>query len=138
PEASINIVMARTLDASGTDLGATMFFVDMDAPGFRVDRILDTIDTNSPGGHAEVSFNAVHVRAIAYWVGSAKDFAPRRCGSGRLACPIACAGSARRADVTPSPPNTPGGATRLAARSANIRESASCWPTMKLICICRA
>ena len=61
PEASINIVMARTLDAKSVDLGATMFFVDMDAPGFRVDRMLETIDTNSPGGHAEVSFEGVHV-----------------------------------------------------------------------------
>jgi acyl-CoA dehydrogenase len=61
PEASINIVMARTLDATGADLGATMFLVDMDAPGFRVDRMLDTIDSNSPGGHAEVSFAGVHV-----------------------------------------------------------------------------
>src|SRR6202453_1584083 len=34
PEASINIVMARTLDPMGQDLGATMFFVDMDAQGF--------------------------------------------------------------------------------------------------------
>jgi acyl-CoA dehydrogenase len=56
PEARINIVMARTHNTAGTDLGATMFFVDMDAPGFRIDRILETIDTNSSGGHAEVSF----------------------------------------------------------------------------------
>src|ERR1700733_7673237 len=61
PDASINIVMARTLDATGMDLGATMFLVDMDAPGFRVDRMLDTIDSNAPGGHAEVSFADVHV-----------------------------------------------------------------------------
>lgn len=61
PEAAINIVMARTLDATGSDLGATMFLVDMDAPGFRVERMLETIDTNSPGGHAEISFKDVHV-----------------------------------------------------------------------------
>ena len=52
--AAFNIVMARTLDPAGKDLGATMFLVDIDAPGFRVDRMLDTIDSNSPGGHAEV------------------------------------------------------------------------------------
>jgi acyl-CoA dehydrogenase len=61
PDATINIVMARTLDVTGTDLGATMFLVDMDAPGFRVERMLETIDTNSPGGHAEASFGDVHV-----------------------------------------------------------------------------
>jgi acyl-CoA dehydrogenase len=63
PDASINIVMARAIDATGVELGATMFFVDMDAPGFRVERMLDTIDSNSPGGHAEVSFGDVHVTA---------------------------------------------------------------------------
>jgi len=61
PDASINIVMARTLDVTGADLGATMFLVDINAAGFRVERMLDTIDTNSPGGHAEVSFDDVHV-----------------------------------------------------------------------------
>ena len=44
PDAAFNIVMARTLDHLGKDLGATMFFVDIDAPGFRVERMLDTID----------------------------------------------------------------------------------------------
>jgi len=38
PGANINIVMARTLDEDGTDRGATMFLVDMDAPGFRIVR----------------------------------------------------------------------------------------------------
>lgn len=61
PDASFNIVMARTIDRAGTDLGASMFFVDMDAPGFRVVRMLDTIDSNSPGGHAEVEFRGVRV-----------------------------------------------------------------------------
>ena len=61
PGASFNIVMARTIDSTGKDLGASMFFVDMDAPGFSTVRVLDTIDTNSPGGHAEVLFENVHV-----------------------------------------------------------------------------
>lgn len=61
PGAHLNIVMARTVDRQGTDLGATMFLVDMDARGFRIDRMLDTIDTNTPGGHAEVSFDEVRV-----------------------------------------------------------------------------
>ncbi len=82
PEASINIVMARTLDAIGNDLGATMFFVDIDAPGFRVERMLDTIDSNSPGGHAEVSFDESVSRRIACWVRSARVSAMPRSGSG--------------------------------------------------------
>ena len=61
PEASDQHRHGAHARCEGKDLGATMFFVDMDAPGFRVDRMLETIDTNSPGGHAEVSFKAVHV-----------------------------------------------------------------------------
>lgn len=59
--AGINIVMARTLDTRGEDLGASMFFVEMDAPGFKLDRELDTLDSNTPGGHWEVSFDKVRV-----------------------------------------------------------------------------
>lgn len=60
--AGLNIVMARTIDLQGHDLGASMFVIDIDAPGFKVDRMLDTIDSNTPGGHAEVSFENVRVR----------------------------------------------------------------------------
>jgi acyl-CoA dehydrogenase len=55
PGAAFSIVMARTIDRAGNDLGASMFFVDVDAPGFTIDRVLDTVDSNAPGGHAEVS-----------------------------------------------------------------------------------
>ncbi len=60
--AGVNIVMARTLDVMGRDLGASMFFVDLDAPGFKLDRELDTLDSNTPGGHWEVSFDKVRVK----------------------------------------------------------------------------
>ena len=56
PGATYNIVMARAIDRTGKDCGASMFFVEMDNPGFRLERMLDTIDTNSPGGHAEVNY----------------------------------------------------------------------------------
>ena len=59
--ATLNIVMARTFDLAGADLGATMFLADIDAPGFRIDRMLETIDSNTPGGHAEVTFDGLHV-----------------------------------------------------------------------------
>ncbi|HEY2977948.1 MAG TPA: acyl-CoA dehydrogenase family protein, partial [Burkholderiaceae bacterium] len=48
PGAALNIVMARTLDAGGADVGATMFLVPIDAPGFELVRVLDTIDAVSP------------------------------------------------------------------------------------------
>jgi len=59
--ARLNIVMARTLDAGGADIGATMFLTDVDDPGFRIDRMLHTIDSNTPGAHAEVSFDRMFV-----------------------------------------------------------------------------
>jgi acyl-CoA dehydrogenase len=98
PEASINIVMARTLDAKGVDLGATMFFVDMDAPGFRVDRMLDTIDTNSPGGHAEVSFESVHVTPdrVLGQIGQGFRNAQVRLGPARLTHCMRWLGAAKR------------------------------------------
>lgn len=60
--ADLNIVMARTIDHRGRDLGASMFLLDGDAAGVGM-RVLDTIDTNSPGGHAEVVFDNVRVPA---------------------------------------------------------------------------
>ncbi len=83
PGASLNIVMARTEDADGKDLGATMFLVDTDAPGFAITRLLDTMDSNSPGGHAEVEFHDVRVGAIVFLANSVRAFATRRCGSDR-------------------------------------------------------
>jgi acyl-CoA dehydrogenase len=98
PEAAINIVMARTLDARGADLGATMFLVDMDAKGFRVDRVLETIDSNSPGGHAEVSFIDVHVTAdrVLGQIGEGFRNAQVRLGPARLTHCMRWLGAARR------------------------------------------
>ena len=98
PGASINIVMARTLDARGADQGATMFLVDMDAKGFRVDRVLDTIDTNSPGGHAEVSFDNVHVThdRVLGQIGQGFRNAQVRLGPARLTHCMRWLGAARR------------------------------------------
>jgi acyl-CoA dehydrogenase len=98
PDAAINIVMARTLDNAGKDLGATMFFVDLDAPGFRVDRMLDTIDTNSPGGHAEVSFDRVRVTPdrVLGEIGQGFRNAQVRLGPARLTHCMRWLGAARR------------------------------------------
>ena len=59
--ATLNIVMARTFDTQGQDLGATMFLTDARDPAFRIDRMLHTIDSNTPGGHAEVTFDRLFV-----------------------------------------------------------------------------
>jgi acyl-CoA dehydrogenase len=49
--ASVGIVMARTAGAEGK---ATMFLVDLPHPSVRIERIVDTIDSSMPGGHAQV------------------------------------------------------------------------------------
>lgn len=98
PDAAINIVMARTLNANGKDLGATMFLVDLDAQGFRVERMLDTIDTNSPGGHAEVTFDRVRVTSdrVLGEIGQGFRNAQVRLGPARLTHCMRWLGAARR------------------------------------------
>jgi acyl-CoA dehydrogenase len=54
--ADFAIIMARTAES------ATMFLVPMDAPGIIVERILDTIDSSMPGGHAVVRLQDVRVK----------------------------------------------------------------------------
>lgn len=98
PGAAINIVMARTEDTDGRDLGATMFLVDTDAPGFAISRLLDTLDSNSPGGHAEVEFHDVRVgrERILGEVGKGFRYAQVRLGPARLTHCMRWLGAARR------------------------------------------
>src|SRR5262249_46246915 len=56
PTADFNIVMARTFDAQGTDIGATMFILDIDHEGFVLERQHATLDSNTAGGHSIVRF----------------------------------------------------------------------------------
>lgn len=53
--AGFGIIMAKTGD------GATMFLADMNSPGIRIERVLDTIDSSMPGGHAVLSLQDVRV-----------------------------------------------------------------------------
>jgi acyl-CoA dehydrogenase len=55
--AGFGIIMAKT----GTT--ATMFLADMDSPGISIERVLDTIDSSMPGGHAVVRLDNVRVPA---------------------------------------------------------------------------
>lgn len=55
--AAFAIVMARTGES------ATMFLVDAQTPGIRIERVLDTLDGSMPGGHAMVSLEDVRVPA---------------------------------------------------------------------------
>src|SRR5690606_14174073 len=58
--ASVGIVMARTDDGSAS-MAATMFLVDLPHPAIRIERILDTIDSSMPGGHAQVTIEDLRV-----------------------------------------------------------------------------
>lgn len=50
--AEVGIVMART--NTGDKIQATMFLVELPNPAIRIERILDTIDSSMPGGHARI------------------------------------------------------------------------------------
>ncbi len=55
--ASVGIIMAKS------EQGATMFLVDLPNPAIRIERILDTIDSSMPGGHAIVAIENLRVPA---------------------------------------------------------------------------
>ena len=53
--AKVGIVMAKSDD------GACLFLVDLPDPAIRLDRVLDTIDSSMPGGHAVVTIDNLRV-----------------------------------------------------------------------------
>ncbi|GAW41149.1 (R)-benzylsuccinyl-CoA dehydrogenase [Brevundimonas sp. SH203] len=55
--ADIGIVMAKS------DEGACMFLIDLPDPAIRIERILNTIDTSMPGGHAVVTIDNLRIPA---------------------------------------------------------------------------
>jgi acyl-CoA dehydrogenase len=55
--ARVGIVMARAEE------GACLFLVDLPDPAIRIERILDTIDSSMPGGHAVVTIEGLRVPA---------------------------------------------------------------------------
>ncbi len=55
--AKVGIIMAKS------EQGACMFVVDLPDPAIRVDRVLDTIDSSMPGGHAVITIDNLRVPA---------------------------------------------------------------------------
>lgn len=55
--AAVGIVMAKA------DEGACLFLVDLPDPAIRIERVLDTIDSSMPGGHAIVAIDGLRVPA---------------------------------------------------------------------------
>ncbi len=92
--AKVGIVMAKSDATDGTG-GACMFLVDLPDPAITIERVLDTIDSSMPGGHAVVRIDNLRIPADQMLGHSGEGFKyaqipPRPCG-----CRIACAGSAR-------------------------------------------
>ena len=96
--ASLNIVMAATLDEDGKEVGATMFLCDADQPGIENLRTLDTIDRNSPGGHCVLDFRDVRVakERVLGEVGKGFRYAQVRLAPARLTHCMRWQGAARR------------------------------------------
>ncbi len=55
--AKVGIIMAKSSD------GACMFLVDLPDPAIRIERILETIDSSMPGGHAIIAIDNLRVSA---------------------------------------------------------------------------
>jgi acyl-CoA dehydrogenase len=96
--ARIAIVMARTFDRDGTDVGATMFLTEADAPGIDIVEVLGTMDHNSVGGHSVIELNDLHVPAesVLGEVGGGFRYAQVRLGPARLTHCMRWLGAARR------------------------------------------
>ena len=60
--AKVGIVMAKSEATDGTG-GACMFMVHLPDPAIRIERLLDTIDSSMPGGHAVVTIDNLRVPA---------------------------------------------------------------------------
>ena len=60
--AKVGIVMARSDDGHGR-MAATLFLVDLPDPAIKLERVLDTIDSAMPGGHAVLTLDNLRVPA---------------------------------------------------------------------------
>lgn len=91
--AKVGIVMAKSDD------GACMFLVDLPDPAIRIERLLDTIDSSMPGGHAVVSIENLRVPADQMLGQSGEGFkyAQVRLSPARLSHCMRWLGSAMRA-----------------------------------------
>ena len=97
--AGFAIVMARTGESLARGRGATMFLVDADNPGWRVQRVVDCIDRVAPGGHAEVELSECFVPddSILGEEGLGYQYAQVRLAPARLTHCMRWLGIARRA-----------------------------------------
>ncbi len=92
--ASFAIIMAK-----GEDGRATMFLADMDQPGIRIPRVMDTLDQGFAGGHAVVEFEGLRVPVgdVLGAVGEGFRYAQVRLAPARLTHCMRWLGAARHA-----------------------------------------
>jgi acyl-CoA dehydrogenase len=92
--ANVGIVMAKSEE------GACMFLVDLPHPAIRIERLLDTMDSSMPGGHAVVTIDNLRVPADQM-LGESGDgfkYAQIRLSPARLSHCMRWHGSATRAN----------------------------------------
>jgi acyl-CoA dehydrogenase len=92
--ASFTIIMARMDDGS-----ASMFLADMDQPGIRLERLMDSMDTCFAGGHGVLKFEDLRVPAndVLGEIGRGFRYAQVRLAPARLTHCMRWLGQARRA-----------------------------------------
>ena len=92
--ASFAIIMARLEDGS-----ATMFLADMDQPGIRLERLMDSLDACFAGGHGVLHFENLRVPAgdVLGELGKGFRYAQVRLAPARLTHCMRWLGQARRA-----------------------------------------
>ncbi len=92
--AKVGIVMAKST------AGACMFVVDLPDPAIRIDRVIDTIDSSMPGGHAVVTIDNLRVPAdqMLGEDGAGFNYAQVRLSPARLSHCMRWFGAAKRAN----------------------------------------
>ena len=96
--AAFALIMARSFDEAGTDLGATIYLCDADEPGIELVEVLDTMDANLVGGHSVVDFSDLRLRPdqVLGAVGQGFRNAQVRLAPARLTHCMRWLGAARR------------------------------------------
>ncbi|MEK9722329.1 MAG: acyl-CoA dehydrogenase family protein [Rhodospirillaceae bacterium] len=97
--AGVTIIMADVPDGHGVTPGATMFLSAVDAPGIKMVRAMDTMDSSFTGGHWEIEFDGLRVpkSEVLGAVGEGFRYVQVRLAPARLTHCMRWLGGARRA-----------------------------------------